>query len=155
MQANAETLPFADESFDAVVCVYLFHEMPEEARRRAALEMCRVIAPGGTVVLTDSMQKGDRPVLDDLLGNFGKLNEPHYANYIETDLSALFEEGGLVCDRKFASQAWSLPSKPLAETSMVEEEATAAVDVEEAETEAETPQVVAEADQDEPADDQD
>lgn len=160
VQANAETLPFADDSFDAVVCVYLFHELPQEARRRAALEMCRVIAPGGTVVLTDSMQKGDRPVLDDLLGNFGKLNEPHYANYIETDLSALFEEGGLVCDRKYVSSSSKTLSftKPLAETDTVEEEATAAVVEEaepEAETEAETPQVVAEADQDEPDQEQD
>ena len=49
VQANAESLPFANESFDAVVCVYLFHEMPKEARAAAALEMARVVAPGGTV----------------------------------------------------------------------------------------------------------
>merc|ERR1719158_702611 len=32
VQAAAEALPFEDGSFDAVVNVYLFHEMPKEAR---------------------------------------------------------------------------------------------------------------------------
>jgi hypothetical protein len=39
---------------------------------------CRVVKPGGLVVLTDSVQMGDRPVWDKTLGNFGNLNEPHY-----------------------------------------------------------------------------
>jgi hypothetical protein len=30
------------------------------------------------VVLTDSVQLGDRPVWNKTLGNFGNLNEPHY-----------------------------------------------------------------------------
>lgn len=123
VQANAESLPFEDGSFDAVVCVYLFHEMPKEARARAALEMCRVVAPGGTVVLTDSMQKGDRPVLDDQLGNFGKLNEPHYCDYIETDIGALFEAGGLTCDTKYVCSS----SKTLSFTKPMPEDTEAAV----------------------------
>ena len=39
-------------------CVYLFHELPPEARRAAAAEMARVLKPGGIVVLTDSVQVG-------------------------------------------------------------------------------------------------
>merc|ERR1719428_676308 len=60
VQAAAEALPFEDASFDAVVCVYLFHEMPEHARAAAAAEMARVVAPGGVVILTDSIQRGDK-----------------------------------------------------------------------------------------------
>merc|ERR1712151_944766 len=78
IQAAAEKLPFEDGSFDAVVCVYLFHEMPEAARAAAAAEMARVVAPGGIVILTDSVQRGDRPVLDGKLKNFAKINEPYY-----------------------------------------------------------------------------
>ena len=78
MQANAESLPFEDASFDAVTCVYLFHEMPAEARANAAAEMARVVKPGGTVVFTDSIQRGDRPALDEGLDKFENLNEPHY-----------------------------------------------------------------------------
>ncbi len=105
VQAAAEALPFADGAFDAVVCVYLFHEMPEGARAAAAAEMARVVRPGGVVALTDSMQRGDRPALDGKLGNFGKLNEPHYENYIECYLPGLFEAGGLVCDRKWVASS--------------------------------------------------
>jgi hypothetical protein len=38
----------------------------------------RLVKPGGLVVLTDSVQLGDRSAWDKTLGNFGNLNEPHY-----------------------------------------------------------------------------
>lgn len=44
----------------------------------AAHATCRVLKPGGLVVLTDSVQLGDRSAWDKTLGNFGNLNEPHY-----------------------------------------------------------------------------
>ena len=94
-QANAEKLPHADESFDVVVNVYLFHELPHEARRAAAREMARVCKPGGLVVWVDSVQTGDRPALDATLGNFQYLNEPHYPTYISEDVGALFMDAGL------------------------------------------------------------
>ena len=94
-QANAEKLPQADESVDVVVNVYLFHELPHEARRAAAAEMARVCKPGGLVVWVDSVQTGDRPALDATLGNFQYLNEPHYPTYINEDVGALFMEAGL------------------------------------------------------------
>merc|ERR1719265_3026557 len=101
VQAPAEKLPFEDGSFDAVVCVYLFHEMPEAARAAAAAEMARVLAPGGVVSLVDSTQRGDRPSQDEYMVNFKHLNEPHYVNYIGTYLPALFTEHGLTTDRKW------------------------------------------------------
>jgi ubiquinone/menaquinone biosynthesis C-methylase UbiE len=101
MQAPAERLPFADDTFDAVVCIYLFHELPQAVRARAAAEMARVVRPGGgTVILTDSIQRGDRPALDETMGSFGNMNEPYYANYIQDDLSEHFERAGLHCKTK-------------------------------------------------------
>ena len=47
-----------------MVCVYLFHELPEAVRRRAAAEFARVLRPGGLVVFADSVQLGDRPGLE-------------------------------------------------------------------------------------------
>jgi hypothetical protein len=44
----------------------------------AAAKTCRVLKPGGLVVLTDSVQLGDRSAWDKTLSNFGNLNEPHY-----------------------------------------------------------------------------
>lgn len=61
-----------------MTCVYLFHELPAEARRAAAAEMARVLAPGGMLVLTDSVQLGDREAFDPTLGNFENFNEPYY-----------------------------------------------------------------------------
>eukprot|EP00746_Dinoflagellata_sp_MGD_P024479 gnl/MRDRNA2_/MRDRNA2_157459_c0_seq1.p1 gnl/MRDRNA2_/MRDRNA2_157459_c0~~gnl/MRDRNA2_/MRDRNA2_157459_c0_seq1.p1 ORF type:complete len:498 (+),score=111.56 gnl/MRDRNA2_/MRDRNA2_157459_c0_seq1:91-1494(+) len=102
VQAAAEALPFEDASFDAVVCVYLFHEMPEAARAAAAAEMARVVAPGGMVVLTDSMQRGDRFLLTSTAAKaFGKLNEPHVENYVDTEIAPLFTSRGLTPDGKW------------------------------------------------------
>jgi ubiquinone/menaquinone biosynthesis C-methylase UbiE len=107
VQANAETLPFEDDSFDVVTCVYLFHELPDHARQKAAAEMVRVVKPGGMIALTDSFQLGDRPSLDEQIGNFSNMNEPHYQNYINTYLPALFEG----CD--FGEKLMSSSSKTL------------------------------------------
>jgi ubiquinone/menaquinone biosynthesis C-methylase UbiE len=101
--ANAERLPFPDNSFDVVTTVYLFHELPHSARVNVAAEMARVCQPGGMVVLSDSMQMHDRPLLQAQtpMSAFAKLNEPHYESYLNEDLSALFEAQGLVPDEKY------------------------------------------------------
>jgi len=96
VQAKAEELPFEDGQFDAVVCTYLFHELPRNVRAKAVAEFARVVAPGGVVVLTDSLQKGDRPALDKDLHSFGDMNEPFYVDYANDNLGAHFEREGLV-----------------------------------------------------------
>lgn len=100
LQAAAENLPMEDDSFDLVTCTYLFHELPEEVRRQAAAEMARVVRPGGMVVLTDSTQLGDRQALDGTIGQFGDFNEPHYRNYIGTEIGEMFVSAGLRCGMK-------------------------------------------------------
>lgn len=97
IQAQAENLPFEDESFDAIVCVYLFHELPREIREKAVAEMSRVLTSNGNgiVVFTDSVQRGDRPIFDDAMDNFEYMNEPFYKDYIRDDLPKHFENAGL------------------------------------------------------------
>lgn len=97
LQTKAEALEVADASMDVVYSVYLFHELGGETQDAVAREMARVLKPGGMLVLTDSVQLGDRPSMDDTLGNFGDFNEPFYRAYIERDLGALFEGVGLEC----------------------------------------------------------
>jgi ubiquinone/menaquinone biosynthesis C-methylase UbiE len=51
-RADAEALPFADDSFTAVLCSNSFHHYPEPAR--AVAEMARVLAPGGRIAIGDA-----------------------------------------------------------------------------------------------------
>jgi ubiquinone/menaquinone biosynthesis C-methylase UbiE len=57
--ANAESLPFADHSFDLVLGHAVLHHIPDLAR--AFAEFARVLAPGGTVVFAGEPSRyGDR-----------------------------------------------------------------------------------------------
>ena len=95
--ANAEQLPFENASQDIVSCIFLFHELPAEVRRRVASEIARVLKPGGLMVFVDSLQMGDRPGWDGLLEGFPeRFHEPYYRQYAIDNLDALFTEAGLL-----------------------------------------------------------
>ena len=92
---NGEELPFADATFDVVTSVYMFHELPRNARRRVIAEMARVVRPGGLVVIEDSAQLADSPELGEALKTFPvDFHEPFYRDYLEDDLAALLAERG-------------------------------------------------------------
>lgn len=116
IQANAEALPFADSSLDAVSCVYLFHELPPRVRPIVAASLARVLKPGGVLVFVDSVQPTDTPDLARLLEAFPVyFHEPYYGTYARTDLVALFAEAGLRLvaeDRAFLTKALLL-EKPV------------------------------------------
>lgn len=96
VNAKAEQLPFATDNLDLLSCVYLFHELPPKVRKNVAQELSRVLKPGGTLVLVDSLQTGDTPDYDPLLEAFPRLfHEPYYASYLKTDIVDLFEQAGL------------------------------------------------------------
>jgi ubiquinone/menaquinone biosynthesis C-methylase UbiE len=90
----AETMPFAAGEFDAVVAIYLFHELPPRVRRAVVTEIRRVLKPGGVAILVDSLQKGDEPLYDAMLDYFPiAFHEPYYASYVNEDLDRLFVPG--------------------------------------------------------------
>jgi len=95
---KGENMPFADESYDILNCVYLFHELPPEIRRQCAKEFFRVLKPGGLLAWNDSIQANDREGLDkEKLSIFPKrYHEPFYMSYIQDDIKAIFEEAGFV-----------------------------------------------------------
>jgi SAM-dependent methyltransferase len=93
--ANAESLPFADESFEVVTSIFLLHELPRRARRAALDEMRRVLVPGGLLVLEDAAQPSDAHELTPALAQFSKdLHEPFFADYQDDDLAELLDEAG-------------------------------------------------------------
>lgn len=116
VQGNAESLPFADATFQAVSCVFLFHELPGEARQNVLQECFRVIEPGGVLVLADSIQLADSPEFSVALENFRRaFHEPYYRDYISDDIEARLGQAGfsgISARSHFMTRVWSA-TKPL------------------------------------------
>jgi ubiquinone/menaquinone biosynthesis C-methylase UbiE len=123
VQANAERLPLADASLDAVACVYLFHELPPKVRLAVAAEIARVLKPGGLLAFADSLQPADEPRLGRLLEAFpAYFHEPYYATYSATDFPALFAAAGLAVrahDTAFLTKAMLFERVPRRGRSLV------------------------------------
>lgn len=93
VQGQAEELPFRSEQFDAVVSVFLFHELPLEIRKASLLEMTRVLKPEGFLGLVDSLQINDKESLNWGLEQFPKdFHEPFYKNYLNHPMKDLLED---------------------------------------------------------------
>ncbi|MBK7861305.1 MAG: class I SAM-dependent methyltransferase [Archangiaceae bacterium] len=98
---NAEALPLEASSFDAAVSVFLFHELPHDARRNVMREAWRVLAPGGRFVICDSLQRADAQALG--LRDFSEwfpaaYHEPYYKGYLGDDLAAALGECGFAVE---------------------------------------------------------
>ncbi|MCE9649690.1 MAG: class I SAM-dependent methyltransferase [Parvibaculum sp.] len=96
IEANAEEIPLADASQDAVTCIYLFHELPPKIRKTVAAEIARVLKPGGVAVVVDALQTGDTPDYDGLLEFFPVgFHEPYFNSYLAENFETLFAREGL------------------------------------------------------------
>ncbi len=99
---NAEAMPFADQTFDAVTSVFLFHELPSDVRRNVMREALRVVRPGGLFAVIDSAQRDDSPEIMWFLEQFPVLyHEPYYKGYLSDPLPQALAEVGfeIVADR--------------------------------------------------------
>lgn len=91
-QGAAETLPFADASFDAVVSRMSAHHWRDVPA--ALREMRRVLKPGGTVVMIDIAGAED-PLCDTWLQSVELLRDPsHIRDYSPTVWQQMFEAAG-------------------------------------------------------------
>jgi ubiquinone/menaquinone biosynthesis C-methylase UbiE len=94
---NAESLPLEEQSFDAVTSIFLFHELPKDARRNVMKEAHRVLAKGGRFVVCDSLQRADADALG--LSVFSDwfptaYHEPYYKGYLTDGLADAMRECG-------------------------------------------------------------
>ena len=64
--AFAQSLPFQDGTFDAVLSTVMLHHLPRPARKELALEIRRVLRPGGRLLVIDfgAADKGKKSFLD-------------------------------------------------------------------------------------------
>jgi ubiquinone/menaquinone biosynthesis C-methylase UbiE len=60
VEGDAQELPFADRSFDTVVCTYALCSVPDDAR--AIAEMDRVLKPDGLLILLDHVRSSVIPI---------------------------------------------------------------------------------------------
>lgn len=49
----AESLPYADASFDCAVSTFFYHHIDAELKRRSLAELRRVLKPGGRLIIVD------------------------------------------------------------------------------------------------------
>ena len=100
IEGLAESLPLEDASQDVIVSVYLFHELPEKTRREVIQEAARVLKPGGTFIIADSLQFGDNEGLDGILEYFPEgFHEPYYKAYLAYDFEAPMTGAGFALER--------------------------------------------------------
>ena len=111
IKGNAESLPFEDNSLQAVTCVYLFHELPRTVREKVLKEFNRVLEPSGVLVLADSIQINDSPEFISIMDNFHKtFHEPFYRDYIQQDIDSKIKEVGFInveSNSFFMTKVWS------------------------------------------------
>lgn len=92
LAAAAEQLPFADASFDAVLCRFTAHHWADLGA--GLREACRVLKPGGAAVFIDSIAPEDA-VLDSHLQAIELLRDPsHVRNYRVSEWQARLGEAG-------------------------------------------------------------
>jgi ubiquinone/menaquinone biosynthesis C-methylase UbiE len=100
VEGQAEALPFADEQFDQIVSIYLFHELPPRVRPKVIAEAARVLKPGGSFIIADSLQFGDNPGVDGFLEYFPEgFHEPYYKGYLSWAFDPHMARAGFTGER--------------------------------------------------------
>ncbi len=91
--ADAQALPFGDNTFDLVTNRIALHHYPDA--RLAVQEMVRVCKPGGLIALDDNVVPPDKQ-LAGYINHFEKLRDPsHNWAYPTVRLQAYFEDAKL------------------------------------------------------------
>lgn len=111
VQGNGEAMPFANDSYQAISCVFLFHELPGEARQNVLNDCFRLLEPGGVLVLADSVQLADSPQFSTVMENFRRVfHEPYYRDYISDPIDDRLRQAGfdaVAGESHFMTRVWT------------------------------------------------
>ena len=118
--ANANQLPFADDSFDIAVCRLAFHHF--DTPQQVLSEMVRVCRSGGKVVVEDLIAS-ERPTGADYYNHWERLRDPSHTTALSvSQLLAFYTAAGLEIDaihsehRAQDVEQWMRNSQTSAET---------------------------------------
>jgi len=107
LEARAESLPFADASFEFVISVSVFHFIP--GPEAALREFGRVLVPGGVVVITDWCDDYFAcRICDAALRRFGR---GHFRTYGNAECMTMLDEAGFTStevERYKVSLLWGM-----------------------------------------------
>lgn len=96
-QGYAENLPYADNSFDLVVCRFAIHHFASPFRQ--IKEMTRVCRHGGKVAVIDLVSPSDEE-LAPIYNHFERLRDPSHVNALSpAELQKLLANAGLAVSR--------------------------------------------------------
>jgi len=99
LMGSVTEMPFADDSFDLAVCLDVIEHLPDD--RLALRELRRVIAPGGSLVVTV-------PAYQWLWSNHDVINQ-HFRRYNRTTLLRATADAGWTCQRSSYFNSLLLP----------------------------------------------
>ena len=102
--ADAENLPFDDDTFDLLTCRIAFHHFPHP--QQALSEFARVLKPGGVLGFTDNVTVTDKAAAQ-YYNDYEKLRDPsHYWVPSLVELQTMFEAVGFEIEavRQFSKE---------------------------------------------------
>ena len=96
LSISPESLPFPDNSFEAVTCVELIEHLNESENARLMAEVFRVLRPGGSWIVTTPNYHSLWPVLELALNIWSpvKYNEQHLTRFHKKSLRIHLENAG-------------------------------------------------------------
>lgn len=100
VQRMAERTGFEDGSFDLVVAIFLFHEMPRRARDETVREAYRLLRPGGVFAIMESppfavLREHFSPLSAFLLDSTGRrMDDPYIPEFFQENRVAMLRRGG-------------------------------------------------------------
>src|SRR5262249_20925829 len=100
-KAFAQSLPFPEAQFDAVLTTLMLHHLPPKARQEFAVEVRRVLKPGGRVLAIDFGSSARK--------HKGFLHHFHHrhGHVALADMSSILKEAGLnVVESGEFGEAW-------------------------------------------------
>jgi ubiquinone/menaquinone biosynthesis C-methylase UbiE len=101
-RASIDAIPFPDSTFDIVTTFDVIYSLPEPVEKAAAVEMLRVLKPGGHLVVNVA-------AMESLRGNHSVLSR-ELRRYSRRSLSALLTGAGFSIERITYTNATILPA---------------------------------------------